>query len=189
MQTKPEWGGKWSLQEFGMRHHSHPLPSCPLQSGRMLEPHLQLWHYSWKTDGSPPHPGFLFCCNKKQISVFILHRNSWLQVHGSLSCCGAFCHSPKQVQQGRAAEPHTPPSLVSQAEFEQFPLLPSVWITLAQAGALKQEFYSSGEKVQLSWESFPFTWLLLGFGKIWELRKKIVEILIQKFWRYSFKHY
>lgn len=25
-------------------------------------------------------PGFLFCCNKKPISFFILHRNSWLQV-------------------------------------------------------------------------------------------------------------
>lgn len=117
-----------------------------------------------------PTQVFLFCCNKKQKSCFILHRNSWLQVHGSLSSCGAFGHSPKQVQQGRAAEPHTPPSLVSQTakELGQFTLLPSVQITLAQAGALRHEFYKGSEKVELLWESFPFIWLLLSFGKIWE---------------------
>lgn len=179
---------RWQMESPGIWHETSlsSLTQLSLQSKRILEPHLQLWHYTWKTDCSPPHPGFLLCCNKKQISSFILHRNSWLQVDGSLSCCGAFGHSPKQVQQGRAAEPHTPPSLVSQAEFEQFPLPPSVWITLAQAGALKQEFYNSSEKVKLLWASFPFTWLLLGFGKIWELKKncgditsKIQEIFIQ----------
>lgn len=109
------------------------LTCCVLQSRGVLEPHLQLWHHNQKTDGPPPQPGSLLCCSKKQISSFILYRNSWLQVHGHLSCCGAFGHSPRRVQQGRPVEPHTPPSLVSQMakEFGQFTLLPqceSLWL-------------------------------------------------------------
>lgn len=94
-----------------MRHHSHPLPSCPLQSGRMLEPHLQLWHYTWKTDCSPPHPGFLFCCNKSKF-----HPLSCTEIPG----CRLMAVCPAVVLLV------TLPSKSNRAELQNLTLLP-VW--------------------------------------------------------------
>lgn len=71
-----------------------------------------------------------------------------------LSCCGAFGPSPKQVHQGRHAEPHTPPSLVSQAvkEFGQS-TLPALSVNRSGPGRCPQTWL-----LQRQWKG----WIVMG---------------------------
>lgn len=62
---------RWQTESPGIWHGScshqcHLYPAVSF-SGSMLEPHLQLWHYTWKTDVSPPHPNFNSAAIKCQI--------------------------------------------------------------------------------------------------------------------------
>ena len=43
---------------------------------RILESHVLHQYYTLKTEVCPPHQSYLLCCNKKQISSFILYANS-----------------------------------------------------------------------------------------------------------------